>query len=122
MQVRGIVNLASQAIRVIDAFPSQRERSRPKDDVTEGIMMSADDMRPEATLLIGLSQDAFQRQTRILYGLMCQVLRWHSIGWSPNQSMTQATYPTGEALICDKHRRPRSVDVLTIDSHGLRDV
>jgi hypothetical protein len=90
MRVRGIVNLASQAIRVIDALPGQRERSRPKHDVSEGIMTSADDMRPEATLLIGLSKYALQRQTRILYALTHQVLRWHSIGWSPNKSMTQA--------------------------------
>jgi len=33
----------------------QREKSRPKHDVTEGILTLAKDKRPEATLLIGLS-------------------------------------------------------------------
>jgi hypothetical protein len=42
-------------IRDNDALPGQREQSRPKHKVTEGIMTSADDMRPEATLFIGLS-------------------------------------------------------------------
>jgi hypothetical protein len=55
MRVRGIVSLSSQVIRVTGALPSQREWSRPEHDVTEGIMTLADDMRPEATLLIGLS-------------------------------------------------------------------
>jgi hypothetical protein len=55
MRVRGIVVLLPQAIRDSDALPGQREWSRPKHDVTEGIMTSVDDMRPEATLLIGLS-------------------------------------------------------------------
>jgi hypothetical protein len=53
-------------------------------------MMSADDIRLEATLLIGLSSYALQRQTCISYELTRQVLRWHSIGWSLNKSMTQA--------------------------------
>jgi len=90
MRVRGIGSLSSQAIRVTCALPGKRERSRPKDDVTEGIMRSTDDMRSEATLLIGLSKHALQRQTRILYELTRQVLRWHSIGWLPIQSMMQA--------------------------------
>jgi len=55
MRVRGIVNLSSQAIRIIAALPGQREGSRPKHDVTEVIMTLADDMRPGSTLLIGLS-------------------------------------------------------------------
>ena len=55
MRVRGIVTLLPQAIRDSDALPGQREQSRPKHDVTEGIMTSADDMRPEATLLVGSS-------------------------------------------------------------------
>jgi hypothetical protein len=55
MLVRGIVVLLPQAIRDSDALPGQREQSRPKHDVTEGIMTSAEDMRPEATLLISLS-------------------------------------------------------------------
>jgi hypothetical protein len=55
MRVCGIVVLLPQAIRETDATPGQREKSRPKHDVTEGIMTSAEDMRPEATLLIGLS-------------------------------------------------------------------
>jgi hypothetical protein len=66
MRVRGIVSLSSQVIRVTGALPGQREYSRPEHDVTEGIMTSADDMRPEATLLIGLSYYALQRQTRIV--------------------------------------------------------
>jgi len=93
MQVQGIVNLLPQAIRVIDVLPGQRQESRPKHDVTEGIMTSADDMRPEATLLIGLSEYALQHQTRILYEVRHQVLRWHSIGGSPIQPMTQAKLP-----------------------------
>jgi len=55
MRVRGTSGLSSQAIRTASVLPGQRERSRPKHDVTEGIMMLAEDMRPEATLLIGLS-------------------------------------------------------------------
>jgi hypothetical protein len=55
MRVRGIVTLSPEAIRARGALPGQREWSRPKHDVTEGILTSADDMRPEATLLIGLS-------------------------------------------------------------------
>jgi len=55
MQERGISNLLPQAIRIIGALPGQREQSRPKHDMTEGIMTSAEDMRPEATLLIGVS-------------------------------------------------------------------
>jgi hypothetical protein len=54
MRVRGIVTLLPQAITDNDALRGQREQSRPKHDVTEGMMTSADDMRPEATLLIGL--------------------------------------------------------------------
>jgi hypothetical protein len=77
--------------RVIGVLPGQRERSRPKHDVTEECIMSADDMRPEATVLIGLSTYAWQCQTHILYELMRQNLRWHSIGWSPIKSMMQAT-------------------------------
>ena len=77
-------------------------------------MTLADDMRPEATLLIGLSQYALQRQSRILYELTRRNLRWHSISWSPIKSMTQATQPQGEALICDKHCEPGLVDVPTI--------
>jgi len=63
MRVRGILNLLSQVIWVIGAITGQREMSRPKNDVTEGIMTSADDMRPEASLLICFSQYSFQRQT-----------------------------------------------------------
>jgi hypothetical protein len=52
-------------------------------------MTSPDDMRPEATLLIGLNSYALQRQTLILYEVTRQDLRWHSIGWSLIKSMTQ---------------------------------
>jgi hypothetical protein len=55
MRVRGIVSVSSQVIRVTDVLPGQREWPRPEHDVTERIMTSADDMRSEATLLIGLS-------------------------------------------------------------------
>jgi len=55
MQVCGTHDLLPQAIRVIMLLSSQREQSRPKHDVTEGIMMLAKDKRSEATLLIGLS-------------------------------------------------------------------
>jgi hypothetical protein len=53
-------------------------------------MMSAEDMRPEGNLLIGLSYFALQRQTRILHQLMRHGLRWHSFGWSPINPLTQA--------------------------------
>jgi hypothetical protein len=66
MRVRRIVSLSPQDIRSTGALPGQRERSRPKHDVTEGIMTLAEDMRSEATLLIGLSLNALQRQTRIV--------------------------------------------------------
>jgi hypothetical protein len=62
-------------------------------------MMLADDLMLEPTLLIGLSEYALQRQTRIGYELTRQDLHWHSIGWSPIESMAQAEYPWGEALI-----------------------
>jgi hypothetical protein len=55
MRLREIVNLFPQAMRVIGALPVQTERFRPKRDVTEGIITSADDVRLEATLRIGLS-------------------------------------------------------------------
>jgi len=55
MQVSGTHDLSLQTIRVIMVLPGQRDSSRPKHDVTEGIMTLAKDMRPEATLLIGLS-------------------------------------------------------------------
>jgi hypothetical protein len=55
MRVRGILDLLPQAIRVLRALPGQRELSWPKHDVTEEIMTSADDMRLQATLLIGMS-------------------------------------------------------------------
>jgi hypothetical protein len=93
MRVRGIVSLSSQMIRGTDALPGQRERSRPKHDVTDGIMTSADDMRPEATLLIGLSQYAANDELVLLYELIRQVLRSHCMGCSPIKSMTQAKYP-----------------------------
>jgi len=41
-------------------------------------MTLADDKRPEATLLISLSEHALQHQTPIQYELMRQVLHWHS--------------------------------------------
>jgi hypothetical protein len=53
-------------------------------------MTLAEDMRPETTLLIGLSQHALQRRTRIIYELKSQILHWHSIGWSLIKSMKQA--------------------------------
>jgi len=40
--------------REIGALPGQREWSQPEHDMTEGIMMLAEDKRPEATLLSGL--------------------------------------------------------------------
>jgi hypothetical protein len=67
MQVRGIVSLSPQAIRVAGTLPGLRDWSRPKHDVTEGIMTSAEDLRSEATRLIRLSWYALQRHTRIRY-------------------------------------------------------
>ena len=59
-RVRGSSDLLSQAIRIVRVLPGQGERSWPEHDVTEGIMMLADDKWPEATLLIGLSYYALQ--------------------------------------------------------------
>jgi len=56
-------------------------------------MTSAENMRPEATLLIGLSYYPLQRQTHILYELTRQDVRWYSIGWLPIKSMTQTKQP-----------------------------
>jgi len=53
-------------------------------------MTLAEDKRPEATLLIGLSWNELQCQSRTQYGLTRQILRWHSISWSLNTSMMQA--------------------------------
>jgi len=53
--VGGTHDLLPQAIRTIVVISGQREQSRPKHDVTEGIMTLAYDMRLEATLLINLS-------------------------------------------------------------------
>jgi len=55
MQVSGTHDLPRQVVRVIMVLSGWREFSRPKHDVTEGIMTLAEDKRPEATLLIGLS-------------------------------------------------------------------
>jgi len=55
VQLSGTFGLLSQAIRTTRVLHGQRELSRPKHDVIEGIMMLADDMSTEATLLIGLS-------------------------------------------------------------------
>jgi hypothetical protein len=87
----GISDLLPQGMRVIGALPGQREWSQPISDVTEGFMTLAADMRPEATLLIGFSQSALQRPTRILYELTHQNLHWHSICWSLVKSMMHAT-------------------------------
>jgi len=51
-QTSGILSLATTNIRV---HPGKREWFRPEHDVTVGIMMLANDMRSEATRLIGLS-------------------------------------------------------------------
>jgi len=72
------------------ALPGHREMTRPKHDVTEGIIKLADDKRPEDTLLIGLSKYALQRQTHTRYELTQHVLFWYTIGWTPIKSMTQA--------------------------------
>jgi hypothetical protein len=55
MEVGGNSDLLPQAMKVIGALSGETEWSRPKHDMTEGFMMSADDMRPEETRLIGLS-------------------------------------------------------------------
>jgi len=43
--------------------PRSTEAPRPKHDVSEGSMTLAEDKRPEANLLIGLSQYALQPHT-----------------------------------------------------------
>ena len=55
MLLRGISGLSPQATGATRALPGQREWSRPKHGMTEGIKTLAEDKRPEATLLIGLS-------------------------------------------------------------------
>jgi len=55
MQVSGTPGFLPQAIRTTRVLPSHREQSQPNHDMTEGIMTLAEDKRPEATLLIGLS-------------------------------------------------------------------
>jgi hypothetical protein len=55
MRLPGIPDLLPQVIIAISALPGQREKSWPKHDLTEGIMTLADDMRSDATLLIGVS-------------------------------------------------------------------
>jgi len=64
-RVCGTSGLSSQAIRTTRVLPGQREQSRPKHDVTEGTMTLAYDMRPEATLVIGLTWYELQRQIHI---------------------------------------------------------
>jgi hypothetical protein len=66
-------------------------------------MTLAHDKRPKATLLIGLCYYALQCQTDIRYELMSQIIRWHSIGWSPIKSQTQAIWPKGKEYNCDMH-------------------
>ena len=51
---------------VIRPLPGQREGSRPKHDITEGVMTSADDARLEATLWIDVYGYALQCQTQPL--------------------------------------------------------
>ena len=63
LQFPGTSDHLTQGIGTIRVLPSQTEWSRCRHDVTEGIMTSADDMRPEATLLIGLIHYALQRQS-----------------------------------------------------------
>jgi hypothetical protein len=48
-------------------------------------MTSAEDITPEATLLISLNQNALQRPTRIRYEVAHQMLCWDSIGWLPTK-------------------------------------
>jgi hypothetical protein len=93
MREGGIPGLSRQAIWADREPPRQGDRFRRKIDVTEGSMMMASDMRPKATLLIGLSQYALQHQTCIQYELKCQVLHLHCIGWSPIESMMQGNWP-----------------------------
>jgi len=62
---RGISDLSPAGITDIGVLPGRREKSCPKNDFTEGIMTLADDKRPEATRLVGLSEYALQRQTRM---------------------------------------------------------
>jgi len=64
MRVSGTVGLLPRAIGTPEVLPSQGERSRPRHDLSEGIITLADDMRPAATLLIGLSWYALQCQSR----------------------------------------------------------
>jgi len=74
MRASGTSGSSPEVIRTTRVLPGLGEQSRPKHDVTEGIMTLAEDKRPEATLLIGLSYYALQRQSHIVYELTRQVL------------------------------------------------
>jgi hypothetical protein len=55
MQVRGIVTPYFSDIRIYARTPRITEVPDPKHVVPEGLLALAEEMRPEATLLIGLS-------------------------------------------------------------------
>jgi len=56
MRVCGTSGLLPQVITTTRVLSGQRESSRPKHGVTEGIITLAEDMRPEATLCHGLKK------------------------------------------------------------------
>ena len=51
----GILYVGYGCTEDVPDIPGQRKQSWPNHDMTEGIMMLAVDIRPEAPLLIGLS-------------------------------------------------------------------
>jgi hypothetical protein len=86
----GTPDISSQAIRVFRILSGQREQSRPKHDVTGGIMMLAESKRIEPTLLIRLNEHALQSHPHIRYKWTRQILHWQSIGTSRIKSIMQA--------------------------------
>ena len=65
MRSCGNAGVSFQAIRTTGAHPVQSDWSRPQHNVTERFLTFTDDMKPDATLLIGLSYYVLERQTSI---------------------------------------------------------
>jgi len=87
--------------------PRSTKGPRPKHPVSEGLMTLAEDKRPEANLVIGLSQYALQHHQRVIIyvGRVLVSHRWHSLTVLPNSQIKRQGIPKpGEIINCDKHR------------------
>lgn len=93
MPVRGSLGLLHQTISKSSVLPSERLQSWSKHEVTKGIMMAADNMRPEATLLTGLRYNDIQCHAQFEYEMKREMLGMHSISWWTFKSIMQAKYP-----------------------------